>query len=139
MFSPPRGGSPHEFSVWPGYAVALAVGWIGWGVSYALYYKRGLAGDQALSGRVRRVLENKFYVDEFYGWLIVRPLWAFARALWRIVDAKLIDGLLVGMAEFVEWCAKMARRIQNGDVQRYAAVTALGVAALVYLLLVRGS
>jgi len=34
---------------------------------------------------------------------------------------------------------KMARRILNGDVQRYAAVTALGVAALVYLLLVRGS
>ena len=64
-----------------------------------MYYKRGLAGDEALPARARRVLANKFYVDEFYGWLILRPLWGFARGLWRIVDTALIDGLFVNRWE----------------------------------------
>jgi NADH-quinone oxidoreductase subunit L len=89
--------------------------------------------------RLRRVLANKLYVDEFYGWLIVRPLWALARGLWRVVDVAIIDGLFVnGVAAVVAWVAAIARRFQNGNVQRYAAVTALGVAALLYVFLLRG-
>jgi NADH:ubiquinone oxidoreductase subunit 5 (subunit L)/multisubunit Na+/H+ antiporter MnhA subunit len=69
----------------------------------------------------------------------VRPLWALAHGLWRFVDATIIDGLFVnGVPIFIEWCAKLARRFQNGNVQRYAAVTAVGVLALVYVFLVRG-
>ena len=41
-------------------------------------------------------------------------------------------------ASLVAWFGGMRRRFQNGDVQRYAAVTALGVAALLYVFLVRG-
>ncbi|HUJ28475.1 MAG TPA: NADH-quinone oxidoreductase subunit L, partial [Myxococcales bacterium] len=132
-------GNAEEFSPYLGYGIALAVGWLGWLVSYRLYYKRGLAGDEKLSGAWRRLLANKFYVDEFYGWLVVRPLWAFARGLWRIVDATIIDGLFVnGVAAVVAWIGAIARRFQNGNVQRYAAVTAVGVAALIYVFLVRG-
>ena len=139
LFAVPRGGAPEEFAPWLGYGVALVVGWLGWFVSYTLYYKRGLAGDEALQGRFRRLLANKFYVDEFYGFVIVRPLWALARGLWRVVDATLIDGLFVnGVAAVVAWVGAIARRFQNGNVQRYAAVTAVGVAALIYVFLVRG-
>jgi NADH-quinone oxidoreductase subunit L len=142
VFSRPRGGAPEEFSPWSGYGIALLVGWAGWACSYALYYKRGLAGDEVLArdfGALRRTLANKFYVDEFYGWAFVRPLWAFARGLWRIFDATIIDGLFVnGIPALIAWIGAMARRFQNGDVQRYAAVTALGVAALLYVFLVRG-
>jgi NADH-quinone oxidoreductase subunit L len=77
-------------------------------------------------------------VDEFYDRIVVRPLWRTAKVLWRVVDAAIIDGLLVnGSAQLVSAVGSLARRFQNGNVQRYAAVTALGVAALVYLLLVR--
>src|SRR6267142_639209 len=121
---------------------ALLVGWLGWAGSYALYFKRGLLGDEMLSARlgpVRRALANKLYVDELYDRVIVRPLWAFARGLWRVVDATVIDGLFGnGIPSLIAWVSAMARRFQNGDVQRYAAVTALGVAALLYVFLVRG-
>jgi hypothetical protein len=51
----------------------------------------------------------------------------------------LIDGLFVnGTGQLVAAAGSVARRFQNGNVQRYAAVTALGVAALVYVFLVRG-
>ena len=142
LFSVPRSGPPEEFSVWPGYAIALLVGLAGFAASYVLYFQRGLAGDDAVTAavpRLRKWLSDKLYVDEFYGWLIVRPLWALARGLWRVVDAAIIDGLFVnGIAQLVAWIGALARRIQNGDVQRYAAVTAIGVAALLYVFLVRG-
>ncbi len=142
LFSRPRGGAPEEFSPYLGYGIALLVGWAGWACSYALYYKRGLAGDEALTAHIRglrKTLANKFYVDEFYGWAFVRPMWRFARGLWRVVDATLIDGLFVnGIPALIAWIGALARRFQNGDVQRYAAVTALGVAALLYVFLVRG-
>jgi len=142
IFARPRGGAVEEFSALPGFGIALLVGWAGWAASYSLYFKRGLAGDELLTARLgplRRALANKLYVDELYGRVVVRPLWSFARGLWRIVDATIIDGLFVnGIPSLIAWVGAMARRFQNGDVQRYAAVTALGVAALLYVFLVRG-
>jgi NADH-quinone oxidoreductase subunit L len=142
VFSRPRGGAPEEFAPYLGYGIALVVGWAGWAAAYALYFKRGLAGDELLTSHVRglrRALANKLYVDELYGWAFVRPIWALARGLWRFVDATIIDGLFVnGIPSLIAWISALARRFQNGDVQRYAAVTALGVAALLYVFLVRG-
>ena len=142
LFATPRSGSAEEFSPYLGYGIALVVGWAGWAVSYALYYQRGLAGDELLTartGRLRHALFHKLYLDEIYGWLIVRPLWKFARGLWSVADRTLIDGLFVnGIPEAVAWWGSLARRFQNGNVQRYAAVTAVGVAALVYAFLLRG-
>src|SRR5262249_54959072 len=82
VFSRPRGGGPEEFSPLAGFGIALLVAWAGWACSYALYFKRGLAGDALLSGTLRgarTALANKLYVDEFYGWAVVKPLWALAR------------------------------------------------------------
>ena len=142
VFSRPRGGAPEEFSPYLGYGIALIVGWAGWACSYALFFKRGLAGDELLTARVhglRRALANKLYVDELYDFVVVRPFWALARGLFRVVDVTLIDGLFVnGIPALIAWVGAMARRFQNGDVQRYLAVTALGVAALLYVFLVRG-
>jgi NADH-quinone oxidoreductase subunit L len=142
VFARPRGGPVEEFAPYLGYGIALLVGLAGWACSYGLYYKRGLAGDEALTastGALRRALVNKLYVDELYGVAVVRPIWALARGLWRLADATIIDGLFVnGIPALIAWIGALARRFQNGDVQRYAAVTALGIAALLYVFLVRG-
>ena len=142
VFAVPRSGGAEEFSPYLGYGIALIVGWAGWAASYALYSQRGLAGDEILTARtgaLRRALVNKLYVDEFYGWLIVRPLWKFARNLWNVADRTVIEKWFVnGIPGLIKWAGEKARLFQNGNVQRYAAVTAIGVSALVYLLLVRG-
>jgi NADH-quinone oxidoreductase subunit L len=137
-FAEPRGGRPSEgIPEGVAYLIALAIAWAGWfgarayalGVEGPAFWKRLPAG-------LHTALENKLYVDEFYGFLFVRPLWAFAKGLWRIVDVTIIDGLLVnGSVQLVALIGGILRRFQNGDVQRYAAVTALGVAFLVYVFL----
>jgi NADH-quinone oxidoreductase subunit L len=142
LFSPVRGGPPAEGNLLVGYGFAWFVALAGYGTARYFYaHGRALAGDEKLERmfpRLRRALVNKLYVDEFYDWLLVRPLWRLAKGLWRVVDATLIDGLFVnGSAQLVAGIGSLARRFQNGNVQRYAAMTALGVAALVYVFLVR--
>jgi NADH-quinone oxidoreductase subunit L len=145
VFSIPRGGAadaPSIGSLLGTYGVALAVGWAGAWVAWVYYGPQaaGRAGRFALAWpRLHTALVNKLYVDEIYDLIIVRPLWALARGAWSIVDKTIIDGLLVdGSAQLVAWFSAIARRFQNGDVQRYAAVTAVGVAALVAAFLLRG-
>src|SRR2546421_1338990 len=67
-------------------------------------------------------------VDEFYDWLVVRPVRAGSeKVLWRAVDAGLIDGGLVnGTARATAGVGGILRRMQSGNVRSYAAWVLLG-------------
>ena len=142
FFAPPRGLGPSHGNALVTYLVALAVAWAGAFVAWQLYGPQAAGrADRFAAGwpRLHRALVNKLYVDEFYDKVIVRPLWSLARGTWSVIDKTIIDGLFVnGSAQLVAWIGALARNFQNGDVQRYAAVTALGLAALVYAFLIRG-
>jgi NADH-quinone oxidoreductase subunit L len=84
------------------------------------------------------LLVNKYYVDEVYDWLIVRPLRRGSEVfLWRIVDAAAIDGLLVnGSARATAGAGNLLRRMQSGNLRSYATWVLLGaVLWLGYILL----
>jgi NADH-quinone oxidoreductase subunit L len=133
LFAIPRGGPPEEIiPEWAAYLIALAIAWVGFGAARAFATKvEGPAWFAGMPTVVREALENKLYVDEVYSFLIVNPLWALARWLWRFVDAGFIDGLIVnGAADFTTIAGNFGRRIQTGSLQRYATVTAVGVALL---------
>ena len=77
------------------------------------------------------VLWNKYYVDELYDALIVRPYNALSRFAWRVVDDGLIDGLLVGgTAAVVRWQSGISSRWQSGVIPTYVTVFFGGVVAL---------
>jgi NADH-quinone oxidoreductase subunit L len=85
-----------------------------------------------------QLLVNKYYVDEVYDWLIVRPLRRASEVfLWRIVDAAAIDGLLVnGSAQATAGAGNLLRRMQSGNLRSYATWVLLGaVLWLGYILL----
>jgi NADH-quinone oxidoreductase subunit L len=84
-----------------------------------------------------QVLYHKYYVDEFYDWLIVHPLRDGSdKVLWRVVDAGAIDHVGVeGAAHVTEGVGGILRRIQSGNLRSYAAWVLLGaVLWLAYLL-----
>ena len=144
LFARTRGGAPAErLPELVAFGIALVIAWAGFAMAWSLYAPgRALEGDERIarvSPGLRKALAASLYVDALYDRLVVKPLWATARTLWRVVDATLIDGLLVnGTAQAVASVGSVLRRFQNGDVQRYAAVTAVGVLILVYVFLVRG-
>jgi NADH-quinone oxidoreductase subunit L len=76
-------------------------------------------------------LLNKWYFDEIYDAVFVRPASAIGRFLWTKGDGMVIDGALNGVAMgIVPFLTRLAGRAQSGYVFTYAFAMVLGIAAL---------
>jgi NADH-quinone oxidoreductase subunit L len=124
--------------MWPfavAWVVALVCGGLGWAM-----YAGGLRDVPArLATRYRKTHQfalDKFRVDELYDVLILTPVKTAAYWLWRVGDAFFIDGLLVnGAAKTADFFSRAFRFVQNGDVQRYAAIMAAAAAVILWTVL----
>jgi NADH-quinone oxidoreductase subunit L len=88
-----------------------------------------LAASQAL---LYRFLLNKWYFDELYDFMFVRPARWLGRLFWQGGDRRVIDGLGPdGVAARVMDVTRGAVRLQTGYLYHYAFAMLLGVAALV--------
>ncbi len=75
---------------------------------------------------------NKWYFDELYDLLFVRPAMWLGRKLWKVGDGAIIDGLGPdGVAASVKGLAGRASKIQSGYIYHYALAMLLGLAALI--------
>jgi len=102
------------------------------GIGIAAYFflrNKGAADRVAASfAGAHRVLLNKYYVDEFYNAVIVQPIKRVSdRALWRVVDAGVIDGAVNGAGSFVNGASAILRRLQTGSMRAYALSVFVGV------------
>jgi NADH-quinone oxidoreductase subunit L len=87
---------------------------------------------------IRRVAQNKFYVDEAYEFVFIRPLKFLSMILYRVFDALLIDTVMVrGTAWVTTRVGSALRYVQTGDAQSYAAVMALALLGGVAYALIR--
>ena len=83
------------------------------------------------SASIFSVARNKFYVDEIYSFLVVRNVQRLGEFCWKIIDVRVIDGILNGSAQLAMNLAEKMRRLQNGYIQSYAMWVWLGVLVLV--------
>jgi NADH-quinone oxidoreductase subunit L len=102
------------------------------GIAIAFFFflkRRDLARRVAGSfSGIEHVLERKYYVDEIYDTAIVQPVRIISEdGLWRLLDVRVIDGAVNGMADIVSGGARALRRLQTGSVRAYAASLFLGV------------
>jgi len=86
---------------------------------------------------VHKLLIEKYYVDEIYDALFVRPIYRLSLWLARVFDPRLIDGIVNGVATLVVGWARGLRRVQTGFVMNYALGILLGAVAVVAYLLAR--
>jgi NADH-quinone oxidoreductase subunit L len=87
---------------------------------------------------MHRFLLNKWYLDELYQGLIVRPLTMLSRSfLYRVVDVKVIDGIINGSGRFTGEVSRGVRRMQTGVIQNYVTVFLVGILAIVGWFLLR--
>jgi NADH:ubiquinone oxidoreductase subunit 5 (subunit L)/multisubunit Na+/H+ antiporter MnhA subunit len=110
-----------------GIAVAgIGLAWYFWKVNRAASARiaRSVAG-------VYTLLLNKYYIDELYDAVIVRPIQKGSTVLlWRGADAGLIDGAVNGVGKAVRGTSDSVRRLQTGSVRAYAASLFLGVVVI---------
>ncbi|MFO1518127.1 MAG: NADH-quinone oxidoreductase subunit L [bacterium] len=104
----------------------LSVAWAGvWALLAVFIYTKKPDFPRKLADKLRglyRLVFNKYYVDEIYDRLIIRPLnWISRKVLWKGVDADLIDGIAVnGSARASEFLGQVAGAFQTGVVNNYA-------------------
>ena len=96
---------------------------LGLGAAWLLYGRRSVSPDQlALKlGFFYTLSYNKFFIDEFYGWLNRTFVYGTGKILYWL-DIKGVDGLVNGLAWSVGHLGDELRRIQTGQLQQYGVV-----------------
>jgi len=110
------------------FSVAIAV--VGIAVAWLFYIKRREVPVRLARkyGLIYKILYNKYYVDEIYNLIVVRPSMLFARyVLVGFSDGIIIEGIVNGVPALINWFGAKIRRIQNGLLQSYATMMALGL------------
>ena len=126
-------------------------GWVLWAPFFAmligtaiaaLHYLRGdplRPGFLRPGGMIYGFLRNKWYFDEIYDFLLVRPALAFGRFLWKRGDGETIDGVGPdGLSAAVAAGARRIVRMQTGYMYHYAFAMLIGIALFLTYILVRG-
>jgi NADH-quinone oxidoreductase subunit L len=114
--------------------VAVASALLGWGVAYWLYIRQpGKPERIAQSMRpVYNTLLNKYYVDEFYSALIIKPLmWISTNVFWKFVDVAAIDGTVNGIASGATSVGDIVRHTQSGNTRSYAVWVIIGALVVI--------
>jgi NADH-quinone oxidoreductase subunit L len=130
-------GNPHLELVLSGVAVGVAL--LGWLVAHLLYREKSTLPANmaaALPGGYK-LLANKYYVDEIYGAMVVKPLFALSKILlgW-VVDVGVLGGIAWLLGGIAMLSGAVLQRWQSGNLRSYAAWLAAGAAALLLFLLV---
>jgi NADH-quinone oxidoreductase subunit L len=77
-----------------------------------------------------RLSLNKYYIDEFYDTVFVRPFTACSRFFAQFIDPWIIDGSVNGLAASIRGLSWIWRGLQTGNVQHYVAGFLVGTLAL---------
>lgn len=83
-----------------------------------------------------RASYNKFYIDELYDTIIVRPIRALSEIFYRIIDIKIIDGLVNSVNKTVVFGSRTLRLVQTGSVGFYIFAMVFGIIAILLFKLV---
>ncbi|WP_424179498.1 NADH-quinone oxidoreductase subunit L [Yoonia sp. TsM2_T14_4] len=130
----------HEVPTWVRLAPFVAM-LGGLALAYQMYIRRPelpaqLAKQQA---PLYEFLLNKWYFDELYNFIFVRPALALGRILWKQGDTKMIDGGINGVAMgIIPFFTRLAGRAQSGYVFTYAFAMVLGITVLLTIVTLNG-
>jgi NADH-quinone oxidoreductase subunit L len=114
--------------------IPVVMGVAGIGLAYLLYIARPALPGQIVAAikPVYRFVLNKWYFDELYAFLFVRPAWALGAGFWKGGDGAIIDGYGPdGVSQLTARLSRTTSRLQTGYLYHYAFVMMVGVVAFV--------
>lgn len=113
-------------------ALSTLAGVLGIGLGYLMYVRNSVSRTIVTGGApwLYRLVNRKYYIDELYGVIIVKPLKALGSLL-ALFDRQVVDGVVRMCAVAVNGMGKVGSRVQNGQVQTYGLVMLLGLVAFI--------
>jgi len=117
--------------------ISIVLAGLGIAAAYVLYV-RAPTLPARLAGWMQwpyTVLVRKYYVDELYDWLIVKPLRTFSDlVLFRLIDRRLIDFAVEGSGRLVRGGGALLRLAQSGNIATYLLYMAAGALVVIVAL-----
>jgi len=110
--------------------MALSVAGAGLGIFIGLKLYADLKKVAELQKRfefLHKLLENKWYVDEIFEAVFVKPIGALAGFIWKGFDVAVIDRMVLGFGRVSAWSGQTLRVIQTGSIQVYATMLLVGI------------
>jgi len=117
--------------------VAVITALIGLAIAFWLYIRQP-GKPEALAKSLRPIyttLLHKYYVDELYAAVIVKPLlWISRNVLWQTVDVRVIDGSVNGIARGATEVGDGVRHTQSGNIRSYAVWVVIGAIVIIAII-----
>ncbi len=154
-------GEPHHAHAhWDVMIISTLVAVAGIALAWLIYRKKAISAEVMgrKLGPLYRASFNKFYFDEIYDVVIIKPTLAFARFLWsfdaividgivngfgwvtlRLADAKqwfdvhIVDGIVNGLGYTIWGLGALLRQVQTGRVQFYGFVIVFGIVLMLVI------
>lgn len=82
---------------------------------------------------VKKFLHQKWYVDEVYDFIIVKPIQWFSKILNNVIEIKGIDAIVNSVGKSVKYTSRQIRLLQSGQVGSYVLMMVLGI-VLIFLM-----
>jgi NADH-quinone oxidoreductase subunit L len=113
--------------------VTLAVTAVGVLIAYQVYYRRSPSA-QAVGAYIPRLYQlvyHRYYVDEIYDALFVRPVKFAGRLIYQFFEQDVVDAAVDGAGRLIRWSSGWMRQIQTGYVRNYALSILVGAVLIV--------
>jgi NADH-quinone oxidoreductase subunit L len=114
--------------------ISVGAGLLGLFLAWLLYGRRTDLPDRIAASihGLYSAVAHKYWIDELYAWLFVRPLIAISGIVfWRGIDQGVIDAALNGSADGARELSDEVRHMQSGNLRSYAGWIAVGAAAMI--------
>ena len=120
-------------------AVVIVLTLIIIGVAYSMFVKQNKipATEGTDIGIIHRVVYHKYYVDEIYSTVIVKPLYWFSATFDKVIERLAIDRLVNSMGSAVIDWSNILRLLQNGSIGFYIFVMVIGIVLMLSLSFIR--
>jgi NADH-quinone oxidoreductase subunit L len=100
---------------------------------YLFGLKKAVPGsDESVSG-IQKLIYHKFYIDEVYDMLIVRPISLLSNFLFQIFEFLVLDLFVEGVGKLVQYASTEFKRIQTGNVGYYIFMIVVSITVILFL------
>jgi NADH-quinone oxidoreductase subunit L len=106
--------------------IGIVIAWFG--------YKKYNQADEAKG--IASFFEQKWYIDEFYQAIIIKPLYAFSAFAERFIEKSGIDGIVNGVGRLIQFGSTRLRLLQSGLVGLYLFLIVIGIVMMFVIQLV---
>ncbi|MEI6172933.1 MAG: NADH-quinone oxidoreductase subunit L [Bacteroidota bacterium] len=130
----PKTAALSHSAEWMLMAVTLAACLVTIWWAYDRYVKqeKGLHPDGELRSILVRLVSGKYYIDELYDVLFVKPALWLSRFLHHVVELRFIDRIVNGVGQMVIWTGSTVRFVQSGNVGFYMFMMILGIILILF-------